>query len=64
MIAMMMRQRIREQFGADSNEALYVSLDDLWFARHRLRDLVEFLYERGYTHLFVDEVHQKQLCGQ
>ena len=60
----MMRQRIREQFGADPNEALYVSLDDLWFARHRLRDLVEFLYERGYTHLFVDEVHQKQLCGQ
>ena len=53
----MMRQRIREQFGADSKEALYVSLDDLWFARHRLRDLVEFLYERGYTHLFVDEVH-------
>ena len=53
----MMRQRIREQFGADSKEALYVSLDDLWFARHRLKDLVEFLYERGYTHLFIDEAH-------
>ena len=53
----MMLQRIREQFGADSRESLYVSLDDLWFARHRLKDLVEFLYERSYTHLFIDEVH-------
>jgi len=53
----MMRQRLKETFGEDSRQALYVSLDDLWFARHQLKDLVEFLYERGYTHLFVDEVH-------
>ena len=53
----LMRQRIKENFGVDSKEALYVSLDDLWFARHELRDLVEYLYEHGYTHLFLDEVH-------
>ena len=53
----LMRQRMKEAFGEDSQSALYVSLDDLWFARYGLKDLVEYLYERGYTHLFVDEVH-------
>ena len=53
----LMRQRMKTAFGGDSQLALYVSLDDLWFARHRVKDLVEYLYERGYTHLFIDEVH-------
>ena len=53
----LMRQRMKAAFGEDSQTALYVSLDDLWFARHRVRDLVEYLYEHGYTHLFIDEVH-------
>ena len=50
-------QRIRDCFGEDSNTALYVSLDDLWFARHSLKDLVTYLYDRGFIHLFLDEVH-------
>ena len=53
----LMRQRLRDGFGSDSRLALYASLDDLWFARHRVRDLVEYLYEHGYTYLFLDEVH-------
>lgn len=53
----LMRQRLKEHFGGDSRLALYASLDDLWFARHRVKDLVEYLYEHGYTHLFLDEVH-------
>jgi hypothetical protein len=53
----LMRQRMKEHFGIDSRLALYASLDDLWFARHQVRDLVEYLYEHGYTHLFLDEVH-------
>lgn len=53
----LMRQRMKLAFGEDSQLALYVSLDDLWFARHRVKDLVEYLYEHGYTHLFIDEVH-------
>ena len=48
---------IKEHFGEDTRLALYASLDDLWFARHSVRDLVEYLYEHGYTHLFLDEVH-------
>lgn len=53
----MLRQHMKETFGEDSHAALYVSLDDLWFANHSVRQLVEYLYDRGFTHLFLDEVH-------
>ena len=36
---------------------LYVSLDKLWFASHRVEDVVEYLYTHGFTRLFLDEVH-------
>lgn len=52
-----MRQRIKERFGTGSSAAVYASLDDLWFARHDVKDLVGYLYDHGYTHLFLDEVH-------
>lgn len=53
----LMRQHIKEHFGEDSGLALYVSLDDLWFARHDLKALVSYLHEHGFTHVFIDEVH-------
>ncbi len=53
----LMRQRVKEKFGPEPTKALYASLDDLWFARHRVKDLVEYLYEHGFTHVFLDEVH-------
>ena len=53
----MMRQRMKSEFGEDSRKALYVSLDDLWFARFDVKGLVRYLYERGWTHVFMDEVH-------
>lgn len=52
----MMRQRIKEAFGA-GGKAVYLSLDDLWFATHRVRDAIEYLSSHGYTHVFLDEVH-------
>ena len=69
----LMRQRIKECFGAGSPEAVYASLDDLWFSRHDLKDLANYLYDRGCTHLFLDEVHHlgkdwalhlKNICDQ
>jgi len=69
----LMKQRLKEQFGESCTKALYVSLDDLWFSRFRIQDLVVFLYEHGYTHLFLDEVHHfgkdwplliKNICDQ
>ena len=53
----LLRQRIREQFGVDSSSAIYASLDDLWFAKHDLKALVNYLYEHGFTYIFLDEVH-------
>ena len=53
----LMRQRFKDAFGECSRHAVYASLDDLWFARHSLKDLVAYLYEHGYTHVFLDEVH-------
>lgn len=38
--------------------AIYLSLDDFYFETNRLVLLVEELYERGYRHFYLDEVHQ------
>ena len=38
----LMRQRLKEHFGIDSSLALYASLDDMWLARHRVKDLVAY----------------------
>ena len=53
----LMRQRVKEAFGEDSDVAVYASLDDLWFVRHDIKDLAVYLYEHGYTHMFLDEAH-------
>lgn len=50
-------QHIKESF-SDTSKALYVSLDNLWFANNRLSDLVEHHYNHGGTHVFLDEVHK------
>ena len=51
-------QRIAEAFPAGSHQALYVSLDELWFNDNRLIDLADYHYTHGGTHLFLDEVHR------
>ena len=51
-------QRMAEAFPAGSKQALYVSLDELWFNENRLVDLAEYHYTHGGTHLFLDEVHR------
>lgn len=51
-------QRMAEAFPAGSHQALYVSLDELWFNENRLIDLAEYHYTHGGTHLFLDEVHR------
>lgn len=50
-------QRIKLSF-PDTSKALYVSLDDIWFASHTLSDLGEMAEAEGITHLFIDEVHR------
>lgn len=43
---------------ADSNTALYLSLDDIFFESNRLITVIENLYELGYRYFFLDEVHK------
>ena len=51
-------QRMAEAFPSGGNQALYVSLDELWFNENRLVDLADYHYAHGGTHLFLDEVHR------
>ena len=53
----MLLQRIKLAF-PDTSKALYVTLDDIWFASHTLPELAEMAVEQGITHLFLDEVHR------
>jgi predicted AAA+ superfamily ATPase len=50
-------QRIKKILGNDAS-SLYVSLDNLWFAEHKLTDLVDYFVKRGGKFLFLDEVHK------
>ena len=50
-------QRIKEAH-SNVDEALYVSLDDMWFANNRLEDLVEYIVARGVRYLYLDEIHK------
>lgn len=53
----MLLQHIKESFDK-IDDALYVSLDNLWFNTHKLEELVEFLYTHGVMHIYLDEVHR------
>ena len=56
-------QRIKKILG-NTSESLYVSLDNLWFAKHGLLDLVDFFVKRGGKFLFLDEVHKYPMWSQ
>ncbi|MFV0344774.1 MAG: ATP-binding protein [Bacteroidales bacterium] len=38
--------------------AIYLSLDDVYFEANRLVELIDALYEKGYRHFMLDEVHR------
>lgn len=54
----MLLQRILKTFGGTPTQALYVSLDNLYFSTHTLLDLTREFYQSGGTYLFLDEVHR------
>ena len=49
-------QYIKNNF-TDRTRAIYVSLDNIWFAKNSLTDLVEYFYTHGGTHLFLSLIH-------
>ena len=52
----LMLQYIKEHYTAYSNEALYASLDNIWFFRHSLLELADEFHKMGGKTLFLDEV--------
>ena len=50
-------QRMHE-LGAQPEEVLYISLDDLYFATHSLVETAESFRKSGGKYLFIDEVHK------
>lgn len=54
----MILQYLKENYGPGSSQALYVSLDNLWFSTHTLLELVDDFYQNGGKALFLDEVHK------
>lgn len=53
----MMLQHIKMNI-RNKNEALFVSLDNLWFSTHTLSELTKQFYTFGGKYLFLDEVHR------
>ncbi|MDR2843941.1 MAG: AAA family ATPase [Candidatus Symbiothrix sp.] len=56
-------QRIKKFLG-NTSESLYISLDNLWFAKHDLLETVDLFVKRGGKFLFLDEVHKYEKWAQ
>ncbi len=52
----MLLQHIKRDF-VDIDDVLYVSLDNLWFKSHTIKELADYFYSQGGRYLFLDEVH-------
>jgi hypothetical protein len=50
-------QHLKQHFGEDPR-ALYVSLDNIWFAENSLGELADRFIKQGGRYLFLDEVHK------
>lgn len=50
-------QHIKMNFANKKEAALFVSIDNTWFAKHTIFDLADEFYMNGGTHLFLDEIH-------
>lgn len=54
----LMLQYIKEQYPGYGSEALYASLDNIWFTTHSLVELADEFQKMGGKALFLDEVHK------
>lgn len=54
----LMLQYLKQHYEPGSHEALYCSLDAVYFSGHSLLQLAETFYQNGGKHLFLDEVHK------
>lgn len=54
----LMRQYIRQTYGENAGEALYLVMDSMYFTNHTLLEVAERFHLMGGKHLFLDEVHK------
>ncbi len=54
----LIRQYIKQKYGAEPGTALYCDMDGMYFTNHSLIDLAEQFHLNGGRHLFLDEVHK------
>ena len=54
----MLLQHIKQVYGSEPTQALYASMDHIYFAKHSLWELAEQFYQRGGKCLCLDEVHK------
>ena len=51
-------QYIKEKFQHQSDEVIFINLDDLYFSRNTLVDFADEFVKRGGKYLFIDEIHK------
>lgn len=51
-------QYIKLNLSHETENTLYVTLDNIWFSNHSLIDLVDYFVKRGGKNLFLDEVYK------
>ena len=54
----LLRQYIKRNYGSDTEEALYCSLDWVYFSQHSMLEVAGKFYKRGGKLLVFDEVHK------
>ncbi len=57
-------QYIKQTYGDNPHNVIYVSLDNLYFSRHTFIDFVDEFYKMGGKYIFADEVHKYQGWSQ
>ncbi len=60
----MLLQHIKEQYGNNPQDVLYVTLDNIYFSTNNLYSLADDFYAQGGKVLFIDEVHKYPTWSQ
>ena len=60
----MLLQHIKEQYGNNPQEVLYMSLDNIYFSSNNLYSLADDFYALGGKVLYIDEVHKYRTWAQ
>jgi len=60
----MLLQHIKEQYGNNPQDVLFVSLDNIYFSSNNLYSLADDFYSLGGKELYIDEVHKYSTWAQ